>query len=56
MSVNDYVGVVNNTDERPFTSYPLKLTKYLFKRYGMKENSKILDKEIMLLSSSRKPK
>jgi len=56
MSVNDYVGVVNNTDDRLYTSYPSKLSKYLFKIYEMKENSKILDKEIMLLSSSRKPK
>jgi len=43
MSKKDYVSVVYNTDVRPFTSYPSKLTKYLFKRYGMEENSKILD-------------
>jgi len=39
----DYVSVIYNEKEKPFTRYPELLTKYLFKRYNLKKDMKILD-------------
>lgn len=41
--VNDYIEVVYNRKDRPFTLYPLKLASYLSKRFYLKEGKKILD-------------
>jgi ubiquinone/menaquinone biosynthesis C-methylase UbiE len=42
-NTKDYVSIVYNQKDRPFTVYPDKLTKYLFDRYHMKPGNKILD-------------
>lgn len=39
----DYVSVVYNEKDRPFTEYPDQLTKYLFQRYDMCAGKNILD-------------
>ena len=39
----DYIDVVYNTKDRPLTSYPSLLIKYLIKRYSIKINSKLLE-------------
>lgn len=39
----DYVSVVYNEEERPFTQYPDKLARYLSSRYKLPEGKKILD-------------
>ena len=39
----DYVAVVYNEEDRPFTQYPDKLARYLFLRYKLPKGSKILD-------------
>ena len=39
----DYVDVIYNESDKPFTSYPDKLSRYLFQRYALKENDKLLD-------------
>jgi len=39
----DYVEVIYNETERPYTSYPDQLTRYLVDRYSLTENQKILD-------------
>jgi len=39
----DYVGVVYNEQDRPFTQYPDKLARYLSLRYKLPIGSKILD-------------
>jgi SAM-dependent methyltransferase len=39
----DYVEVVYNEQDRPLTSYPDKLARYLFDRYGVKPGQKLLD-------------
>ena len=39
----DYVSVTYNEEDRPFTQYPDKLTRYLFLRYKLQKGSKILD-------------
>jgi SAM-dependent methyltransferase len=39
----DYVDVVYNKADRPLTSYPHKLARYLFDRYGMKKDDTLLD-------------
>lgn len=39
----DYVEVVYNEKERPITSYPDKLARYLFNRFGIKSGHKLLD-------------
>jgi hypothetical protein len=45
MSANhrDYVDVVYNEQDRPLTSYPDKLARYLFDRYGVKAGQSLLD-------------
>lgn len=43
MSSKNYVDIVYNTDERPFTGYPDQLTKYLADRFKMRPSQKILD-------------
>tara|TARA_B100001109_G_C18860219_1_gene473581 strand:+ start:840 stop:1547 length:708 start_codon:yes stop_codon:yes gene_type:complete len=40
---NDYVEVIYNEKDRPFTTYPGKLAKYLFNRYDLKKGQKLLD-------------
>tara|TARA_X000000368_G_scaffold418978_1_gene421209 strand:+ start:4631 stop:5347 length:717 start_codon:yes stop_codon:yes gene_type:complete len=40
---DDYINVIYGKDVKPFSSYPFKLTKYLYDKYGLKENSKVLD-------------
>ena len=44
-SVNqrDYVAVIYNEEDRPFTQYPDKLARYLTTRYKLLKGSKILD-------------
>lgn len=39
----EYVDVVYNKEDRPFTQYPDKLARYLFSRYELPKGSKILD-------------
>lgn len=39
----DYVDVVYNKSDRPLTSYPQKLARYLFERYAMKNGGSLLD-------------
>jgi len=39
----DYVDVVYNEDDRPLTSYPNKLARYLFERYGVQPGQRLLD-------------
>ena len=39
----DYVEVVYNEDDRPFTKYPKQLTQYLFNKYRIKKGQKLLD-------------
>ena len=39
----DYVAVVYNEEDRPFTQYPDKLARYLSLRYELSKGSKILD-------------
>ena len=39
----DYVAVVYNEEDRPFTQYPDKLARYLSSRYELPKGSKILD-------------
>ena len=35
----DYIEVVYNETDRPFTSYPKKLTKYLSKKYNIQKKN-----------------
>jgi ubiquinone/menaquinone biosynthesis C-methylase UbiE len=39
----DYLEIVYDENIRPFTSYPNKLTKHLYKKFNLKTNEKILD-------------
>jgi SAM-dependent methyltransferase len=39
----DYVDVVYNERDRPLTSYPSQLARYLFDRYLLKQRDKFLD-------------
>lgn len=39
----DYVAVVYNEQDRPLTTYPDQLASYLFERYDLKTDSKLLD-------------
>jgi SAM-dependent methyltransferase len=39
----DYVEVVYNEQERPLTTYPQQLAKYLFDRFGLRRGDKLLD-------------
>ena len=39
----DYVSIVYKELDKPFTSYPNKLTRYLFDRYNFKRGQKFLD-------------
>lgn len=43
MPTKDYVSVIYNEQEKPFTSYPDQLARYLVDRYGLQSGSKILD-------------
>lgn len=42
-SKRDYVEVVYNERDRPLTTYPDKLARYLFDHYGIKAGQKLLD-------------
>lgn len=39
----DYVEVIYNVTDRPLTTYPQKLTSYLFERFEMKKGDLLLD-------------
>ena len=39
----DYVDVVYNEQDRPLTTYPDQLARYLFYRYGLNKDLKLLD-------------
>lgn len=39
----DYVAVIYNEGDKPFTQYPDKLARYLFSRYKLPKGGKILD-------------
>jgi len=39
----DYVDVIYNENDKPLTSYPDKLSQYLFRKYGIKKSHKLLD-------------
>jgi SAM-dependent methyltransferase len=39
----DYVAVVYNEYDRPLTTYPEKLTSYIFQRFDLKPGDKLLD-------------
>ena len=39
----DYLSVIYNEDDKPFTKYPADLTKYLTEYYSIDPNSKLLD-------------
>tara|TARA_Y100000996_G_scaffold411499_1_gene395809 strand:- start:452 stop:1141 length:690 start_codon:yes stop_codon:yes gene_type:complete len=43
MSNKDYVEIIYNKEEKPLTDYPSKMINYLIKKYGIKQNSKILE-------------
>ena len=40
--INNYLEVVYNPDDKPYTEYPKKLVKYLTQRYQMKPGDKFL--------------
>jgi SAM-dependent methyltransferase len=40
---DDYINVIYGEDVKPFTSYPIIFTKYLFNRFGLQKDSKLLD-------------
>ncbi len=42
-SQRDYVAVIYNEEDRPFTQYPDKLARYLSLRYELPKGSKVLD-------------
>jgi len=39
----DYVDVVYNEQDRPFTTYPDQLARYLTQRYGIRQGQRLLD-------------
>jgi SAM-dependent methyltransferase len=39
----DYVAVVYNEQDRPFTAYPDELARYLWNRYSIQPGTKVLD-------------
>lgn len=41
--MNDYLKVVYNGAERPYTSYPARLARYLFDEYELKKGMKLLE-------------
>ncbi|MDO8486238.1 MAG: methyltransferase domain-containing protein, partial [Candidatus Staskawiczbacteria bacterium] len=41
--MNNYLGVRYNKNTKPYTAYPLRMCRYLFKRFGMKKGDKLLD-------------
>lgn len=41
--LRDYVSVIYNKEDRPFTKYPDLLTRHLVTRYGLAKGKKILD-------------
>ncbi len=41
--INNYLEVVYNPDDKPYTEYPKKLVKYLTQRYQMKPGDKFLE-------------
>lgn len=43
MSKNDYVSIVYNENDRPLTTYPFELARYLSDRFHINSGNKILD-------------
>jgi ubiquinone/menaquinone biosynthesis C-methylase UbiE len=43
MSNQEYVDIVYNEQDKPFTDYPSKMIKHLIKKYDIFENSKVLE-------------
>ena len=43
MTRRDYVQVIYSSENKPFTSYPAKLTKYLAERFKIHQGDKLLD-------------
>lgn len=43
MTERDYVSLIYNEEDKPFTQYPDKLARYLFSRYKLSKWGKILD-------------
>ena len=43
MSNKDYVDIVYNEQDKPFTDYPAKMIKYLIEKYDVPKKSKILE-------------
>ena len=43
MIKKDYIEVVYNETDVPFTSYPKKLTKYLSKKYNIQKKNNLLE-------------
>lgn len=41
--MSDYLKVIYSEKERPYTNYPEKLCRYLFQRFGLNKNQKLLD-------------
>jgi len=42
-SPRDYVDIIYSIDDRPLTDYPKKLAQYLYNRYSISKNAKLLD-------------
>ena len=40
---NDYLNVVYNTNLRPLTNYPFRLSQYIINKYNLKSGASILD-------------
>ena len=40
---NDYVSVIYNKKDKPFTQYPERLIRYIIKRYDLTKDMKVLD-------------
>tara|TARA_B100000963_G_scaffold312126_1_gene289403 strand:- start:114 stop:806 length:693 start_codon:yes stop_codon:yes gene_type:complete len=40
---SDYVNTIYSEKNKPFTDYPKKLAKYLFNRYNIKKNARLLE-------------
>ncbi len=41
--MRDYVDIIYNEKDRPFTTYPSKLIKHLIQKYNLKKGNKILE-------------
>ena len=43
MNNDNYIDIIYNPSEKPFTEYPSKLISYLISRYNIKKGSKVLE-------------